>query len=187
MSAAMELHVALSLRLDATEAYRLAHAYRDEVLAEHRAQFTMADARGIAASHRAAVLDDAAEVAHRAARACGDDEVGQYAASVAAGIGRELRRMAAEAREKSSPAGVDATPDNATVARRAHLLNAINQGGRWKSGTVTRWYQDNGYTGLDVHTARRDLAVLRESGAIVQHDEKGVRYFTAARAGGSRG
>ncbi len=31
MSAAMELHVALSLRLDATEAYRLAHAYRDEV------------------------------------------------------------------------------------------------------------------------------------------------------------
>ncbi|MCX4703927.1 hypothetical protein [Streptomyces sp. NBC_01373] len=34
MSAAMELHVALSLRLDAREAYRLAHAYRDEVLAE---------------------------------------------------------------------------------------------------------------------------------------------------------
>lgn len=33
MSAAMELHVALSLRLDATEAYRLAHAYRDEILA----------------------------------------------------------------------------------------------------------------------------------------------------------
>lgn len=34
MSAAMELHVALSLRLDATEAYRLAHAYRDEVRRE---------------------------------------------------------------------------------------------------------------------------------------------------------
>jgi hypothetical protein len=34
MSAAMELHVALSLRLDATEAYRLAHAYRDEELAK---------------------------------------------------------------------------------------------------------------------------------------------------------
>lgn len=32
MSAAMALHVALSLRLDAIEAYRLAHAYRDEEL-----------------------------------------------------------------------------------------------------------------------------------------------------------
>jgi hypothetical protein len=38
MSAAMELHVALSLRLDATEAYRLAHAYRDEVLAKDAAE-----------------------------------------------------------------------------------------------------------------------------------------------------
>lgn len=34
MSAAMELHVALSMRLDATEAYRLAHNYRAEVLDE---------------------------------------------------------------------------------------------------------------------------------------------------------
>ncbi|MFE2967501.1 hypothetical protein ACFXKC_28285 [Streptomyces sp. NPDC059340] len=33
----MELHVALSLRLDAVEAYRLAHAYRDEVLAKDKA------------------------------------------------------------------------------------------------------------------------------------------------------
>jgi hypothetical protein len=33
MSAGMELHVALSMRLDAVEAYRLAHNYRDEVLA----------------------------------------------------------------------------------------------------------------------------------------------------------
>jgi len=32
MSAAMALHVALSMRHDATEAYRLAHAYRDEEL-----------------------------------------------------------------------------------------------------------------------------------------------------------
>lgn len=37
MSAAMELHVALSLRLDAIEAYRLAHAYRDEVRREDAA------------------------------------------------------------------------------------------------------------------------------------------------------
>jgi hypothetical protein len=33
----MELHVALSMRHDAVEAYRLAHAYRDEVLAEDQA------------------------------------------------------------------------------------------------------------------------------------------------------
>ncbi|MFC8424004.1 hypothetical protein ACFUN7_24520 [Streptomyces sp. NPDC057236] len=85
--------------------------------------------------------------------------------------------------ETSSPAA----PDNDAVARCAHLARAIQQGGRWKSGTVVRWYEANGYVGLDVHTARHDLAVLRESGAIVQHDEKGVRYFTAARDGGSRG
>jgi hypothetical protein len=34
----MELHVALSLRLDATGAYRLAHAYRDEELARGAAR-----------------------------------------------------------------------------------------------------------------------------------------------------
>ncbi len=33
----------------------------------------------------------------RAARACGESETGQYAASVAAGIGRDLRRLAGEA------------------------------------------------------------------------------------------
>jgi hypothetical protein len=38
MSAAMELHVALSMQLDAVEAYRLAHAYRDEVIADRDAE-----------------------------------------------------------------------------------------------------------------------------------------------------
>lgn len=46
---------------------------------------------------RAAALREAAEVAVRAARACGESETGQYAASVAAGIGRDLRRLAGEA------------------------------------------------------------------------------------------
>ncbi|WP_392838670.1 hypothetical protein [Streptomyces sp. LN500] len=46
---------------------------------------------------RAEVLNEASEVAVSAARACGDSETGQYAASVAAGIGKELRRMADEA------------------------------------------------------------------------------------------
>ncbi|MET9138848.1 hypothetical protein [Streptomyces parvulus] len=71
--------------------------------------------------------------------------------------------------------------------RRAHLLAEISKGGRWKSGTVARWYGEHGYTGLRVQAARHDLAVLRDSGAIVQHDEAGVRYFTAARQGVRRG
>ncbi|MFH9579075.1 hypothetical protein ACH4MO_13890 [Streptomyces globisporus] len=50
-----------------------------------------------APADRAAVLREAAEVAVRAARACGESETGQYAASVAAGIGRDLRRLAADA------------------------------------------------------------------------------------------
>jgi hypothetical protein len=76
---------------------------------------------------------------------------------------------------------------NADTARRAHLLTAITQGGQWKSGTVVRWYKANGYTGLGNRAARHDLAILRGTGSLVQHDEKGVRYFTAARSGGGRG
>ncbi|MFF8679549.1 hypothetical protein ACF07F_16720 [Streptomyces sp. NPDC015237] len=75
----------------------------------------------------------------------------------------------------------------ADTTRRAHLLHAIHAGGRWKSGNVNHWYQENGYRGLGVRAARQDLAVLRDSGAIVQHDEAGVRYFTAARQGVRRG
>ncbi len=80
-------------------------------------------------------------------------------------------------------AGADSPPPTlaADTTRRAHLLHAINAGGRWKSGTVTRWYEANGYPGLDVRQARHDLAVLRDSGAITQHDEKGVRFFTTSR------
>ncbi|MFH9248185.1 hypothetical protein ACH4LK_22485 [Streptomyces lydicus] len=59
---------------------------------------------------RAEVLREAAEVAVRAARACGDTEAGQYAASVAASIGNELRRMA-DAAGKDTPAGGESTRD----------------------------------------------------------------------------
>lgn len=98
----------------------------------------------------------------------------------------EVRRLLDEHKSDEQDA-YTAVPSNAPdTNRRAHLLNAITAGGRWKPGTVTRWYKTNGYTSCDVHTARQDLAVLRESGAIVQHDEKGVRYFTA-QGGGDRG
>lgn len=43
---------------------------------------------------RTEVMNEAAEVAVRAARSQGESETGQYAASVAAGIGKELRRLA---------------------------------------------------------------------------------------------
>jgi hypothetical protein len=58
---------------------------------------------------RAAILREAAEVAVRAARGCGDSETGQYAASVAAGIGKELRRMAGEAQQPETQAEADCT------------------------------------------------------------------------------
>ena len=85
--------------------------------------------------------------------------------------------------ETSGPSALD----NDVVARCAHLARAIQQsGGRWKSGTVVRWYEANGYTGCTVHTAREDLVALASAGVAVQHDEPGVRYYTAARHGGDR-
>jgi DNA-binding transcriptional ArsR family regulator len=89
-------------------------------------------------------------------------------------------------RDPSSPAEAEATPDNDAVARRAHLARAIRQGGRWKSGTVVRWYEEQGYEGLGPNAARNDLAALRRAGLIVQHDEKGVRWYSLARQGGAR-
>jgi hypothetical protein len=76
-------------------------------------------------------------------------------------------------------AGGAATDTN----RRARLFNEISLGGRWKSGDVVAWYERHGLTDLSVRTARQDLATLRDSGALTQHDEKGVRYFTASQKG----
>lgn len=67
--------------------------------------------------------------------------------------------------------------------RRARLLNEISLGGRWKSGDVVAWYERHGLTDLGIRAARSDLAILRSSGALTQHDEKGVRYFTASQKG----
>jgi DNA-binding transcriptional ArsR family regulator len=162
MSAAMELHVALSMRLDATEAYRLAHAYRAEVLRQEASNLRKVEREATpegALGTRTGLLRAALILDERA------DAIG----------------------EKSSPAGADATPTTTDTARRAHLLHTITtQGGHWKSGTVARWYEAHGYNGLRLRAARHDLAVLRDAGALIQHDDKGVRYFTAAREGGRR-
>lgn len=81
-------------------------------------------------------------------------------------------------RENATAAAATATPTDTN--RRARLLNEISGGGRWKSGDVVAWYGTQGLTGLGANTARRDLAALRDSGAITQHDEKGVRFYTLA-------
>jgi hypothetical protein len=62
--------------------------------------------------------------------------------------------------------------------RRARLLNEISRGGHWKTGTVVAWYERHGLTNFGIREARQDLAILRDSGAITQHDEKGVRFYT---------
>ncbi|WP_329616429.1 hypothetical protein OG244_28280 [Streptomyces brevispora] len=75
---------------------------------------------------RAAALREAAEVAVRGARACGDSETGQYAASVAAGIGRELRRLADEAQQPETEAAYPTTTTWTVEAREPN-------------GTWTEW------------------------------------------------
>ncbi|MEV7793367.1 hypothetical protein AB0O68_15445 [Streptomyces sp. NPDC087512] len=160
MSAAMELHVALSLRLDASEAYRLAHAYLAESL------------RKEAANLRRIEREETPEGA-----------LGTRTGLLRAALILDERADTIELKTRTAPSPAF----SADTARRAHLLHAIHAGGRWKSGTVAHWYASNGYPGLGIRAARHDLAILRDSGALVQHDEKGVRYFTAARQGARRG
>jgi hypothetical protein len=70
-------------------------AYRAEVIAEYRAAFTMADARGIARNHRAAVLREAAD----AINALPQD----YECDPGRGDSADLlRRMADEAAEEQA-------------------------------------------------------------------------------------
>ncbi|GGQ38307.1 hypothetical protein ACFFKE_32185 [Streptomyces mutabilis] len=99
---------------------------------------------------------------------------------------RFLRLEASAAREaaktEATPAAAPSPAFAADTARRAHLLaDMAKDDSHWKSGRVARWYEANSYPGLGVRAARHDLAVLRDSGAITQHDEKGVRFFTASR------
>lgn len=83
----------------------------------------------------------------------------------------------ADVEEKATDAqSATATPTDTN--RRAQLLHEMALGGRWKSGDVVRWYERTGITGLGVRAARADLAILRDSGAITQHDERGVRFYT---------
>ncbi|MFJ6073644.1 hypothetical protein ACIQFU_22855 [Streptomyces sp. NPDC093065] len=96
----------------------------------------------------------------------------------------ELEASAARAAINTETAPAAPAPDPEVAAdttRRAQLLYAMAaQGGHWKSGTVVRWYKANGYQGLGIPAARRDLATLRDRGHIHQHDNAGCRFFTTS-------
>ncbi|MGA6223522.1 hypothetical protein ACPESV_24695 [Streptomyces umbrinus] len=83
-------------------------------------------------------------------------------------------------RKKATGPGAEPDFGVRDTNRRARLLHEMTLGARWKSGDVVRWYETQGLTGLGTRAARHDLAVLRDSGAITQHDEKGVRFYTRA-------
>ncbi|CAM5718894.1 hypothetical protein [Streptomyces fumanus] len=154
---------------DVDHAEQLVDAHRAEVLAEDRAM-PLVVSRFDTATEPAPEEDQVLTV-------CCIAEDGRPVALLL-----DLETRAKVARWLAPPSEVDGD-----VPRRSHLLADISKGGRWKTGRVCRWYEDHGYTGLGARTARRDLAVLRDSGFLVQHDEEGVRYFTAARDGGRRG
>jgi hypothetical protein len=87
-------------------------------------------------------------------------------------------RMAAELAERGLATAEAASATPTDINRRARLLHEMALGARWKSGDVVAWYETQGLTGLDARAARHDLAVLCDSGAITQHDDRGVRYYT---------
>lgn len=153
---------------DVDHATRLVDAHAAEVLGETRSE----------------ALHEAAAEAESLIRLFPQDtDWGAAIAGALEGLAFRLRRKAGE---KATPAGATATPTDTN--RRARLLNEMAyDGGRWKSGDVVAWYKTQGLTELGANTARRDLAALRDSGAITQHDEKGVRFYTRTTAkGGTR-
>lgn len=132
-------------------------------------------ARAVRDAHRAEVLNEAADLFERAGRIVLDGGI-----MTAAEFADKLRELAATG-EQATAAAATATPTDTN--RRARLLHEMALGGRWKSGDVVAWYQREGLTDLGVATARRDLATLRDSGAITQHDAKGVRFYTLQKGG----
>ncbi|MEU7399957.1 hypothetical protein [Streptomyces sp. NPDC044948] len=144
------------------------------------------EAEGLLAAYRAEEFTNLVAEAERRLAATTSRTVSKEAVLRFLQLEASTARAAAKAETTPAP---DAPPPTlaADTTRRAHLLHAIHAGGRWKSGSVARWYEEHGYTGLGLRAARHDLAVLRDSGALVQHDEKGVRFYTAARSGGDRG
>ncbi|MFI2349763.1 hypothetical protein ACH492_22450 [Streptomyces sp. NPDC019443] len=71
---------------------------------------------------RGEAFNEAAEVAVRAARACGNSETGQYAASVAAGIGKELRHLAASSPRTAAAEQPESAVEFGVLSPEGHVL-----------------------------------------------------------------
>jgi hypothetical protein len=198
----MELHVALSLRLDAIEAHRLANAYRAEVLHE-AADFVGndddCDCGGCDTCLPRKLADGLRKMAGTPRDSDALTTVEAYDGELAMlrGLVRTLR---VAARQSDLPAVQQALINHATDdaaareentpadKRRADLLTAIRaHGGRWKSGRAVRVLRLLGHHPVSPKTAASDLLQLADAGHLVRHEEKGVRWYSVARrAGGER-
>ncbi|RPE40210.1 hypothetical protein EDD90_3246 [Streptomyces sp. Ag109_O5-1] len=165
MSAAwLELHTVLSLKVDATEAYRLMHNYRDEELHKSRTAEAypgqLAMLSGLIATLRAVAqhgdLSDVRKLLAEHER----DEQDAYA----------------EAEGKSSRRAADATPG--LTERQERLLDAIRaHGGEWTTRRVLGFFALTDPDVVQRGTARRDLATLQRAGHLVLVDTPDNRHY----------
>jgi alpha-D-ribose 1-methylphosphonate 5-triphosphate synthase subunit PhnI len=155
----MELHVALSLRLDAIEAHRLANAYRAEVLRNEASNLRRVEREEVpegALGTKTGLLKAALILDERA------DLIG----------------------EKATASAATATPAEPT-GRVAQLLEAIRtHRGEWTTKRVQDLYRlsplapPNAPDGRLRHVARGDLRDLCAWGHLVLHEESGRRFYT---------
>ncbi|MFE0329030.1 hypothetical protein ACFW08_20055 [Streptomyces sp. NPDC058960] len=83
----------------------------------------------------------------------------------------------AELKEKSSPAGADATPGLSD--RQARLLDAIRtHGGEWTTRRVLHLFALTDPGVVQRGTARRDLTALHRAGHLVLVDDPDKRHYT---------
>lgn len=176
MSAWLEIHTALSLRVDATEAYRLMHAYRDEELRKHAEQSVdtaeaydgeLAMLRSLVRTLRVVARPDADEV-----------DVAEVQRLLHHHLADE--QAAREQGKSSRPA--DATPREAARERRLEqLLGTMRtHGGKWTTSTLQTVRRSTGEP-AQRGTARRDLAELARRGHLHQHGAGDGRYYTLKR------
>jgi hypothetical protein len=107
--------------------------YRAEVIAEHRATFTMDDARGITRNHRRAVLREAIESFKSWT---GPDGVPIELLGMASVIERLEQLVIGGSGEKATPTG-EATPADLTIYRASHPDAGITLG-RYTTAAAAR-------------------------------------------------
>lgn len=132
MTAALELHAVLSLKLDARDAYRLAHAYRSEVLAEAADSLRQALTTMVADDFRRPGI----------AFSCGA-LVGFAAGGAVAGAGKDIRGgIQPSADESTQPTGAfERVTVYLTAASSSALVRAVETIGDSKTDTINRAIQ----------------------------------------------